>query len=167
MGDGRCVGVRFLVRLLAFIALLPPAAHAQARADLPSLSSARVTAQVLAGTVAGPVAFFGGGIATKRVARAFGADDDQAGQAAYVGAYASTWLATATVPALIGRDGKFPAALGGSALGMLAAAGLVRVGNWRYDGDRRDCGPLCWTMGALVFALPSIGATIAYDQSRR
>ncbi|MCC6930063.1 MAG: hypothetical protein IT359_13855 [Gemmatimonadaceae bacterium] len=159
--------MRFLGLLALSTAVLPPCALAQARTDPPSLSSARVTAQVLAGTVAGPVAFFGAGIATKRVARALGANDDEAGRAAYVGAYASTWLATATVPALIGRDGKFPAALGGSALGALAAAGLVRVGNWRYDGDRRECGPLCWTMGALVFALPSIGATIAYDQSRR
>ncbi len=164
-GDGR--GVRRLFLLAVAAAFLPPSALAQGRTDPPSLSSARVTAQVLGGTVAGPVAFFGGGIATKRVARAFGADDERAGRAAYVGAYASTWLATAAVPALVGRDGKFPAALGGSALGMLAAAGLVRVGNWRYDGDRRECGPLCWTMGALVFALPSIGATVAYDQSRR
>jgi hypothetical protein len=43
----------------------------------------------------------------------------------------------------------------------------VRVGNWRYDADRRACGPLCWTLGAVVVALPSIGATVLYDRSRR
>lgn len=141
--------------------------RAQAQEGAPSLSAARVTAQVVAGTVAAPIAFFGAGIATKRIAKSMGADDDRAGRAAYIAAYTSTWLATAAVPAAIGGDGKFPAALGGSALGMLAAAGLVRLGNWRYDADRRECGALCWTMGALVFALPSIGATVVYDQSRR
>lgn len=157
------------MRRAALLALVVAGAgsRAQAQDAAPSLSAARVTAQVVAGTVAAPVAFFGAGIATKRIAKGMGADDDRAGRAAYIAAYTSTWLATAAVPAAIGRDGKFPAALGGSALGMLAAAGLVRVGNWRYDADRRECGALCWTMGALVFALPSIGATVVYDQSRR
>ncbi|MBK6485773.1 MAG: hypothetical protein IPF98_02650 [Gemmatimonadetes bacterium] len=57
--------------------------------------------------------------------------------------------------------------LGGSALGMLAAAGLVRVGNWRYDADRRACDVLCWTLGAVVVALPGVGATVLYNESRR
>lgn len=157
------------MRHAALVALMAVGAGSQAKAQdgAPSLSAARVTAQVLGGTVAAPVAFLGAGIATKRIAKAMGSDDDRAGRAAYIAAYTGTWLATAAVPAAIGKDGKFPAALGGSALGMLAAAGLVRVGNWRYDADRRECGALCWTMGALVFALPSIGATVVYDQSRR
>lgn len=157
------------MRWVALLALVVAGAgnRAQAQDAAPSLSAARVTAQVVAGTVASPVAFLGAGVATKRIAKAMGADDDRAGRAAYIAASTSTWLAAAAVPAAIGRDGKFPAALGGSALGMLAAAGLVRVGNWRYDADRRECGALCWTMGALVFALPSIGATVVYDNSRR
>lgn len=161
-------GIRGVARLsLLALVMAGAASRVQAQDGAPSLSAARVTAQVVAGTVAAPVAFFGAGIATKRIAKAMGADDDRAGRAAYIAAYTSTWLATAAVPAAIGRDGKFPAALGGSALGMLAGAGLVRVGNWRYDADRRECGALCWTMGALVFALPSIGATVVYNQSRR
>jgi len=146
--------------------LLVPSAGAAAQDAAPSLSSARVTAQIVVGTVAGPVAFVGAGVATKRVARAFGASDDRAGQAAYVAAYTATWLATAAVPAAIAGDGKFAAALGGSALGMLGSLGVARFGNWRYDADRRDCGPLCWTLGAIVFALPSVGATILYNRSR-
>jgi hypothetical protein len=49
---------------------------------------------------------------------------------------------------------------------MTAALGLVRLGNWRWDEDRRPCRALCWAIGAVVIALPSIGATIAYDRSR-
>lgn len=133
----------------------------------PSLSAARVTAQVVGGTVVAPVAFIGGGILTKRIARGMGASEERAGTVAYIGAYSSTVLATAAVPALVGRDGRFPAAIGGSALGMLASLGVVRIGNWRYDGDRRACDVLCWTLGALVVALPSIGATVLYNESRR
>jgi hypothetical protein len=138
-----------------------------AQEPTPSLSAARVAAQVAGGTLVAPVAFIGSGVATKRIAQRLGVEEQRAGQMGYVGAYTGTWLATAAVPALIGGDGRFPAALGGSALGMLAAVGVVRVGNWRYDADRRACGPLCWTMGAVVVALPSIGATVLYDRSRR
>ena len=151
---------------LAFLAVAA-ASPAAAQDDVPSLSSARVAAQVVGGTLAAPIAFFGAGAATKRIAQAMGAGDERAGRAAYVAAYTATWLATAAVPAVIGGDGKFPAALGGSALGMLASFGVVKLGNWRYDADRRACGVLCWTLGAAVVALPSVGATIAYDRSRR
>jgi len=140
---------------------------AGAQEGAPALSAARVTAQLAGGTLVAPVAFIGSGVAAKRLAQRFGAGEQRAGQLAYVAAYSGTWLATAAVPALIGGDGRFPAALGGSALGMLAAVGVVRVGNWRYDADRRACGPLCWTLGAVVVALPSIGATVLYDRSRR
>lgn len=138
-----------------------------AGAQAPELSVARVASQMALGTLAAPVAFVGGGVATKRIATALGVSNDRAGRAAYVGAYSATWLATAAVPAAIAGDGKFPAALGGSALGLLASFGVVRLGNWRYDGDRRECGLLCWTLGAAVVALPGIGATLLYNESRR
>lgn len=126
-----------------------------------------MTAQIAGGTLAAPVAFFGGGFASKRIAKKLGASDEASSRAGYIGAYTSTWLATAAVPAAVAGDGKFPAALAGSALGMLAAVGTVRLGNHLYDGGKRSCNVFCWTLGAAVFALPSIGAAIAYDHSRR
>lgn len=156
---------RWAIRLLALAVVVPQGVAAQD--DAPSLSNAQVAAQVVVGTLATPVAFFGVGGATKRVALAMGVSDDGAGRAAYVAAYGATWLTAAAAPAAIGGDGRFPAALGGSALGMLLAKGVVAIGNWRYDADRRACGVLCWTLGAAVVALPSVGATIAYDRSRR
>jgi len=152
--------------VLCGVAPLAPAT-AGAQDEAPSLSAARVTAQIAGGTLAAPVAFFGGGFATKRAARALGASDAAQSRAGYIGAYTSTWLATAAVPAAVAGDGRFPAALAGSALGMLASVGTARLGNRIYDGGKRDCGIICWTLGAAVVALPSIGASLAYDQSRR
>lgn len=138
-----------------------------AQEDAPSLSSARVAAQVSLATLAAPVGFFGIGATTKKLAIRFGVENERAGKLAYVAAYTGAWLGAAAVPAWVGKDGKFPAALGGSAVGMLASLGVARLGNLRYDTDARECGPICWTMGALVFALPGVGATIAYNESRR
>ena len=132
----------------------------------PSLSEARVAAQVGGGSLASPVAFFAGGLVTRRVARALGAGDETARNAAYVGAYTGVWLAAAAVPAAVGDKGRFPAALAGSALGMVTALGTVKLGNHLYDSERRKCDVLCWALGASVFALPSVGATIAYNASR-
>lgn len=140
---------------------------AQESTGAPSLSSSRVALQVTAGTVAAPVAFLGVGYTAKRLAQRMGASDEGASRAGYIGAYSATWLATAAVPAAIGGDGKFGAALGGSALGLLASVGVVRLGNWMYDADRRACGPLCWALGGIVVSLPSVGATLLYNQSRR
>jgi hypothetical protein len=151
----------------ALLASSAPFAGAQEGPETPSLSSTRVALQVTAGTVAAPLAFFGVGYAAKRTAQRMGASDEGASRAGYIGAYTATWLATAAVPAAIGRDGNFGAALGGSALGLLASAGVVRAGNWLYDKDRRACGPLCWALGGVVVALPSAGATILYNRSRR
>jgi hypothetical protein len=148
----------------AFFVTLPLAAEAQENG--PSISAARATAQVVGGTLAAPVAFFGGGFVSKKLAKKFGASDEAASRAGFIGAYTSTWLATAAVPAAIAGDGKFPAALAGSALGMLAAVGSVRLGNHFFDSGKRSCSVLCWTLGAAVFALPSLGASIAYDRSR-
>lgn len=167
MARGTVAPSRARLGLGVAVLLLAAASPVAAQDEVPSLSSARVTAQVAAGTLATPVAFFGVGVATKRIAQALGTTDERAGQAAYVAAYSATWLAAAAVPAAIGGDGRFPAALAGSALGMLASKGVVELGNLLYDADRRACGVVCWTLGAAVVALPSVGATIAYDRSRR
>lgn len=164
---GRDDGGHRRIAVLFAAAALAMGARVEAQDGPPTLSGARVTAQVVGGTLVAPAAFIGGGVLTKRVALRMGASEQGAGQAAYVAAYATTWLTTSAVPAVVGREGKFPAALGGSALGMVAAAGLVRVGNWLYDDDRRTCGVLCWTLGAAVVALPSVGATVLYNESRR
>src|SRR5688572_10931361 len=111
-----------VVMLLAAALGRAPGIEAQ-EPSVPSLSAARVTAQVGLGTLATPVAFVAGGLGSRLVARTVGVGDESARRVAYVGAYAGVWLATAGIPAAIGRDGRFPAALAGSALGMAAASG--------------------------------------------
>ena len=152
---------------IVVVALVSLNTNTFAQASVPSLSSARVSAQVGFATLAAPVAFLGVGAMVKTTAVRRGVESERAGRMAYAAAYSGTWLAAATVPALVGRDGSFPAALGGSALGILGAFGVARLGNIRYDDDRHGCGPMCWALGAAVVALPGIGATLAYNQSRR
>lgn len=147
------------------LALLLAGRHAGAQR--PALAASRVAWQVGAGTVATPVAFLGGGLLAKRLARRAGAEGRAASRAGYIGAYGATVLASSIVPAAIGRGGHLAAAVAGSGAGLLGAVALVRLGNARYDADRRRCGVLCWTLGAAVVALPSVGATLAYDRSRR
>ena len=126
-----------------------------------------MAAQVGLSTLAAPIGFFGAGVVVKKIAVRRGVESERASRLAHVAAYTGTWLATATVPAVVGRDGRFPAALAGSAVGILAAHGVARLGNLRFDDDRNGCGVICWALGAVVVALPGIAATIAYDQSRR
>lgn len=146
---------------------LVPGVAAQTADGTPTLSSSRVALQVTTGTIVAPMAFFGVGFAAKRAAERMGAGEEGASRAGYIGAYTATWLATAAVPAAIAGDGNVGAALGGSALGLLASAGVVRLGNRLYDADRRACGPLCWALGGVVVSLPGVGATILYNRSRR
>lgn len=93
--------------------------------------------------------------------------EDRAGKAGYVAAYTGVWLAAASGPIMAGNDGNAMAALGGSLGGLAGAFVTTKLGNWRYDEDRHGCGPLCWTLGIVTVALPSIGATLAYNASRK
>ena len=139
--------------------VVPTASRAQ--------SPARVSGQIVAGTLVTPISFIVGGVAAKRFAERRGASEKTAERAAYISAYTSTWLGAATPPALIGRDGHYAAALGGSLAGLGVAVIAVKAGNLLYDSDRRACRILCWTLGIATIALPSIGATIAYNASAR
>jgi hypothetical protein len=147
-------------------AFLTAAQWAGAQASPPSLSAARVTAQITLGTIATPIGFFGGGLAARELARAVGGSDETARRAAYVGAFGGAWIAAAAVPAWVGSDGRVGAALAGSAGGLIVAAVSAKLGNHLYDQGRNGCGPLCWVLGALAVSSPGVGATLAYNASR-
>jgi hypothetical protein len=147
---------------------LPPSAGAQE--EVRALAPARVAGQLVGGALTTPVAFLGVGALTKRVAERVGASPDAASRAAYVGAWSGSALATAAVPAAIGARGpgrgSYAAALGGTLVGGAASWLLVRV-NRRPDGDERPCRIACTLAGVAVLTLPSIGATVGYDLSRK
>ncbi len=142
---------------------IPAAARAQ-RADV---EAGRFVAQVGTAAVLTPVAFVGGGWATKRLMEKWGGSEERASQSAYAAAYAAVVLVAATPPAVIGRGGRYTDALLGSAAGLGASYAVVKLGNALYDADRRECGVICWTLGGLVVALPGIGATLVYNANRR
>ncbi len=159
----RTAGLRHTAGALVLLTVL--ALPVAAQGDPPSLSSARVAAQIATGAVLSPIAFFGTGYLTDRI---FNHDPktERVRRFQYVASFSATWLAAAAGPALVGRDGSYPAALGGSAVGMGGALVAAQLGNALFDDGRRSCNVLCWSLGALTVALPSIGATIAYNASR-
>src|SRR5690606_33251479 len=102
------------IRGLSDVALPP-------RADPGAPSAAAIAGQVALGTLATPVGYVGGGLATRWVASRLGAGDDAARRAAYIGAYSGAALTTAVTVEYLGRTGRvagsFPVTLGGAVAG--------------------------------------------------
>jgi len=156
---GPAIGMRTTL-LGLFIAAAPVQAQRE-----PAPSGLKVGAQIAAGTVVAPLAFVGGGLATKWVARHLGADEARESSLAYVGAWTLAGLATAGVPPLIAKGGNYPAALAGAALGGAAGAVMVAGGRALFRNNAH-CGVICTTWGIATFALPAAGATVLYNRSR-
>ena len=158
-----------LVAAAALSALLPAAGAAQQ--DVRALAPPRVAAQFGAGVLTMPVGFVAGGKATAWVVERAGVDDPRASRIALVGGWGGAALATAAGPSLVGArgpgTGRYLAALGGALAGGAGSALLVRLNDRNGDGPRPPCRVVCSIAAAAVFALPSVGATIAYNASRR
>jgi hypothetical protein len=152
------------------LAILAPACAA-AQDDLPALSAPRVAAQVGAGFALMPVGFVAGGKLTKSLALRSGMEEERASSVALRGAWAGAALTTAAGPALVGArgpgSGSYLAAVGGAVAGGLGSALLVRINDRTGDDPRPPCRIRCTIAAVAVFTLPSIGATVGYDLSRR
>lgn len=182
-------GIRLRAILPALLLVAAPAApaalaaqHASARGtgngsgnrtgntDPEPVSGGRATAQVALGAVGTLGGFVAGGLATRWVARRAGADEDRASRAAYVGAWTGAALATPVAPMLLGSQGdvhgSYPAALAGTLVGGAASLAIVAAGR-RGAFDCDWCAPVRFVAGVGAFVLPSLGATIAFDRSRR
>jgi hypothetical protein len=158
----------------ALAAVLFAAPNASAQGDPPALGAGRVGAQVALGVPAGAVGYVAGGLATRWVARRLGASDGRASQLAERGAYAGVAALTAVPPTLLGArgpgSGRYVAALGGAVAGGLGSVLVVRLGRARYgdrDGQERPCTVGCKLAAVAAFTLPSVGATVGYNLSRR
>ena len=169
MNPGR-VG-RPLSAIALSLAVLATPGLAQRSPAPPPLSGVRVAAQVTSGALTTPLAFLGGGLATRWVAGRLGATERQASRVAYLGAWSTAALATAGVPALIGArgpgTGSYAAALAGALAGGVASYGLIRLNRRGDEDERRPCRIGCVVSAAGVFLLPSIGATVGFNLSRR
>jgi hypothetical protein len=139
----------------------------RAQSTTRSLGGGAVTAQVATGLLGSAVGFVGGGLTTRWAATRLGATEEQAGRAGLAGAYASTILVTAVGPSLIGSrntsKGSYVAAVGGAAGGLAAAALLRKAGRKGIFGRS---GPVAFLAGLTIVALPSIGATLAFNATR-
>lgn len=156
--------------LLVLAVSLGAAAPVRAQSDDPPLSGTKVAGEIALGAVAGPVGFVGGGLATRWVARRVGAGEEGASRAAYWGAWTGMALATAAPPTLIGTrgvtTGSYAAAVGGAAAGTLGSWALVRLNLWAGAGTE-PCRVRCVVSTAAVVLLPSIGATVGFNLSRK
>jgi hypothetical protein len=147
----------------ATLLLSPRSATAQ---QVPAPSAGRVAAQVGVGLVAMPIGFIGGGLATRWVANRFGASPDAASSAGLAGAYVSAAFATAAGPTLVGAgphaSGSYFGALGGAVAGGAGSFALVRLNRL---GDAGGVLRVLSFVGVVI--LPSAGATLGYDLTRR
>lgn len=164
---------RVLVRALLGAACPLAALSAQdpAPRDVRSLSPVRVAAQVTTGTLATPLGFIAVGVLTDTFLERMGRDDDLGSRIAMGAAYVGGALGAASGPALVGArgpgSGRFLAAFGGAAAGGLASWALVRLVD-RDGGEPPRGGRIVSAIaGAAVFVLPSLGATVGYNLSRR
>ncbi len=134
--------------------------------QVPAPSAGRVAAQASVGVVAMPIGFIGGGLATRWVADRFGASPDGASSAGLAGAYVSAAFSTAAGPALVGAgphaSGSYFGALGGAVVGGAGSFALVRLNRLGDAG-----GVLRVLSFVAVVILPSAGATLGYDLTRR
>jgi len=156
--------------MCAILLLLSVAARATAQQGQPAVTGGRIAAEVAAGAAAMPVGFIGGGLATRWVARRFGAGDDAASEAGLVGGYTIAALATSIPPTLIGQAGRhatgsYRAALAGTVIGGLGSFALIRLN--RQTGEPKPCRIVCAVSFAGIILLPSAGATTGFNLSRR
>ncbi len=160
-----------LCAICAICAIFAAPVSAAAQGGQPPVTGGLIAAEIAGGVAAMPLGFLGGGLATRWAARRFGADDETAGSAAMIGAYTTAVFVTAIPPTVIGLSGhdatgSYLAALAGSAVGGLGSFALVRLN--RQSGESiRPCRVTCVLSFVGVMLLPSVGATVGFNLSRR
>lgn len=154
------------------LALAASASHAVAQSDdKPPVSVGRAVGQIGLGTLGLPLGFVAGGVTADWIAGRLRLSDDTADRVAIVGAWTGAALATAAGSALVGSrgstTGSYGAAVAGAAVGGIGSYLLIRL-NERGDDERDEpCRIRCVVSAIGVVLLPSIGATVGYNLSRK
>ena len=154
----------------AFLSQVAPATEGRGR---PSLEPARIAGELLAGAYAGIGGYFvgswvGGGLGNLLSDASEGTKD----QIAFAGGILGAGVATAASVVAIGnigdQAGSFPTALVGTAAGVTAGLLLNQLlyGHARLPAEG-ESSRLRWVEASLEAMLPSIGATIAFNSTRR
>lgn len=156
---------------------LPPATAAfqatTANGGKPSLDAARVAGELLAGSYAGVAGYFLGSWISGFGADALaGASEGTKEQITFVGGVLGAGVATAAAVSAVGnigdQTGSYPAALAGTAAGVGVGLLLNQVlyGHARLPREE-ESSRMRWIEASLEAMLPSIGATIAFNSTRK
>ncbi len=144
-----------------------------ARDGRPELEPARVTGELLAGAYAGIAGYFIGTWAGGLVAEALPDESQDAKERiGFLFGATGAALATAASVAAVGnigdQTGSYPTALAGTAAGVVAGVLLNQLlyGHARLPAETSSS-RMRWVSASIEALLPSIGATIAFNSTRR
>jgi hypothetical protein len=166
------------VRLGTFVQTTPAIGRAawQSTATgkgVPSLEPARIAGEVLAGAYAGIGGYFIGSWLGGNVGEMLpDASEGTRDQIAFMGGIVGAGIATAASVSAIGnigdQTGSYPAALAGTAGGVVAGLLLNQIlyGHARLPSET-ESSRLRWVEASLEAMLPSIGATIGFNSTRK
>ncbi len=161
-------------RVLLVCALLAaPLTVASAQQSRPALSAGRVTGELVAGTYAGIGGFLVGRYVGERIGDLAGVDQDATRR--FVGnlsGVAVAGLATAGTVYAIGnigdQTGEFDATYLGTGVGFVAGWALSRALLGPQERPRQGMSTaMRWATVNIIAFLPSIGATVGFNSSRR
>jgi hypothetical protein len=152
------------------LAVAAPVAAQEAR---PSLSAGRVTGQLIGGTYAGIGGFLVGRFVGERVADIAGAERDATiRRVGIASGVLVAGLATAGTVYGVGnigdQTGDFDATYLGSGAGFVAGWALSRAILGPAERPKEGMSTaMRWTMANVIALLPSIGATVGFNSTRR
>jgi hypothetical protein len=138
----------------------------------PDLEPARITGELLAGAYAGIGGYFLGSWSIGGLAELTDMSDAMKEHIAFVGGVLGAGAATAASVYAIGnigdQTGSFPVAVGGTAAGVAVGILLNQMiyGHARLPSEG-ESSRMRWVEASLEAMLPSIGATIAFNSTRR
>jgi hypothetical protein len=158
---------------LALVATVVFGAALEAQEARPALSAGRVTGELVAGTYAGIGGFLVGRFVGERLADIAGAESDRAmDRVGITTGVLVAGLATAGTVYGIGsigdQTGDFDATYLGSGVGFVAGWALSRVILGPAERPRQGMSTaMRWTMANVIALMPSIGATVGFNSTRR
>jgi hypothetical protein len=159
--------------LLTFVAALWLVPALQAQQSRPALSAGRVTGELVGGTYAGIGGFLVGRFVGERLADLGGAESDRAmDRVGITTGVLVAGLATAGTVYGIGsigdQTGDFDATYLGTGVGFVAGWALSRAILGPAERPRQGMSTaMRWTMANVIALMPSIGATVGFNSTRR
>lgn len=145
----------------------------EAQQARPPLSAGRVIGQSVGGAYAGIGGFVVGRFLGERLGDAVGvASDDTRDRLGWASGVLVAGLATAGTVYAIGNigdeTGEFDATYLGTGIGFVAAVGLARLTLGPSERPRQGMSTAGrWALANVVALLPALGATIAFNSTRR